>query len=849
MMNDLNSFDDDDDYNPWNGGMFNDFSSRQSASSAQHNISKDGLTAELTRSRSSLHADQADLDDLKRQVFALSSTENVSEMNQVLEKISELYPASISDVLKSVDTDQIPPLCYAACFGNLSMCQLLVEHGCSVDQQDKQGWTPLAWAMNNGHDDVAEFLKSKGALLTTNMKDSGLTVGAFMNSMNSEHAYSQNFNIETIGRHDFYKSAFDFRGLENELSQTVGAGLGSGVYVHDSETTDLQEEIQIPDDVIESDIFALRNSKSNSSLSKKSIDNESFDFNHCQPHQMMVFERKQIPTIISMVCTNLRIPHVTRSSNAAKFATANTIYLCARYAHYYSEKTTLSELFNSFFTEARNVIDNPNMSNDLSFHAYWLANLSQLLYYLRKDPAILNSFFGYETSLIPLIQSVYHHLVVETRDRLLKTCIESIGSYDSVQLSHGKLEKRSKSAKSSIDGLDGNSGSNGGFLKILGIKKVSEPSLDKDILDSPLNDTSSVEKKRSSSDSSSSRVSGKLTKFFMSAMRPNPPKTLSPRTLLTHLASTMFVLQSYMLHPFYQSQIIEQQIYTLGSELFNAYLDERIPCCRSKGLSVRMNLTVVEEWLRQHLISSNPRSPHSPKSGKPRERTAVDGLLKPFFIDDIERYLSPLQPAISICKLLQVITTGFNTDRIKNESTEKILTNLMETIKTKGFYHHDQFFGDKVDSALNWEQLLRLLRDNYLYEKNEDSISQKLVIILEKNAEEFNRSLANKPATSSSKSSLDLMSFEEPIQSGNEISKRKFYLESKFLLPLKIQSGIIGFKVGTADVDNQAGWGDKNQREEALERLELSKRVKKAATDHWESVKIEVPDWILKSLK
>ena len=52
-----------------------------------------------------------------------------------------------------------PTLLTQACnYGRADVARLLVELGASVNKPDGWGNTPLQWAMNRGHHDIAEYL-------------------------------------------------------------------------------------------------------------------------------------------------------------------------------------------------------------------------------------------------------------------------------------------------------------------------------------------------------------------------------------------------------------------------------------------------------------------------------------------------------------------------------------------------------------------------------------------------------------------------------------------------------------------------------------------------------------------
>lgn len=59
------------------------------------------------------------------------------------------------------------PIHLAAKSGNLKACELLLDAACAVrdyiNSEDDGGWTPLVWACEHGHTEVARYLIKKGA--------------------------------------------------------------------------------------------------------------------------------------------------------------------------------------------------------------------------------------------------------------------------------------------------------------------------------------------------------------------------------------------------------------------------------------------------------------------------------------------------------------------------------------------------------------------------------------------------------------------------------------------------------------------------------------------------------------
>lgn len=84
------------------------------------------------------------------------------------------------------------------------------------------------------------------------------------------------------------------------------------------------------------------------------------------------------------------------------------------------------------------------------------------------------------------------------------------------------------------------------------------------------------------------------------AAPPPPPGTeaVTPRTLTTFLTSALVILQLYEVNPAVICQALSQVVYWVGCEVFNRILTRRRYLCRSKAVQIRMNLTALEDWLR-----------------------------------------------------------------------------------------------------------------------------------------------------------------------------------------------------------------------------------------------------------
>ena len=85
---------------------------------------------------------------------------------------------------------------------------------------------------------------------------------------------------------------------------------------------------------------------------------------------------------------------------------------------------------------------------------------------------------------------------------------------------------------------------------------------------------------------------------------PRQSTQMSPRSITTLLSSTLFVLQTYEVHPSIVVQAIAQCFYYVAAELFNRILQAKKLLCRSKALQVRMNLCSLEVMIKVVKFSS-----------------------------------------------------------------------------------------------------------------------------------------------------------------------------------------------------------------------------------------------------
>lgn len=168
--------------------------------------------------------------------------------------------------------------------------------------------------------------------------------------------------------------------------------------------------------------------------------------------------------------------------------------------------------------------------------AFWISNLTQLLYYLKKDTQVVIETAKYQVDISELVSEAY-------------TCL--------IHDSEKRLEHIFESAILEYEQLDG--------LEMVHFADDWQRFF---------------------------RRSSTVSRQSISEL------TCSPKTVTNLLSSILYVLQSYEVHPAIIIQVFGQLFNFLSCELFNRILTHRRHLCRSRAIQIRMNITVMEEWIR-----------------------------------------------------------------------------------------------------------------------------------------------------------------------------------------------------------------------------------------------------------
>ncbi|KAI3639867.1 hypothetical protein MIR68_002181 [Amoeboaphelidium protococcarum] len=756
--------------------------------------------------------DRPSKDRMIKQLNTYVRNNDSIEVSRCIEQININFSHLLMDIMNEYNSNGLTPLCQASSLGFLNIVRQLLDNGADINKADQQqGWSPYMWAVNNGHDNVAAYLAQCGA-------DTDMTSRTVLqySVYNNDPLQSKSSKTQQNGD-GFYHAAnqFDLEAIDQDLSAVLGNNLMiSTVHQNDQHSHDEGTQQYAPDsDDGDSSIVSSPGSK--------------FDFTQCKSDQMIVIDQKQAETVVQIIFDQLPVPHVTRASLSTKLAPAIIMFLCARYAHYYQSYDLLELLLNGFVSRLRYQLGQGNNRKDLSFLSYWLANISQLLYYMRKDVELVQNSAELQACIAEVLELFYTTLIAEARSKIISIAVEAM-TYPNVKVYSGPLERRKggRSKQGSSESIS--SETRGGLFG----------------------------RKRSQSSTDDGKKSQSTFGALFSSFKPAPPVSTSPKTLLTHLASVLFLMQQYHIHQVYQRQLLLQLIYALGAELINAFVDGRFVCSRSQAVLVRFNLNIIEEWVRSRVIVNDQKQQSQTSSSNglktSESSTTIDSLLRLINVGNIDQLLSPFLPTITACKLLQVASAAFSEEVMANEKEDNVLQGLSEINQSKDIPKVQNLVVDGV--PLSNEQIRRLLFDNYMYEKQESQISMR---ILKKLNEVIDAEVRSSSGSLKLQTSNDLINFDAPaVDPRKKQKKRPILADSLDWLPFRLQpafscsSSNSSSSVASPDAINKnIPWGDQNEIQERRNQTQSALLKEKEDEWHFLQVKIEVQDKILALIK
>lgn len=198
--------------------------------------------------------------------------------------------------------------------------------------------------------------------------------------------------------------------------------------------------------------------------------------------------------------------------------------------------------------------------------AFWMTNLAQLLYYLKKDSGLVVATADYQLRLSEMISETYTMLINETERNMLKV------------LGPAMLEHEQIPGMEDVDFVDD-------WQRFF--RRSSRRSV--------IMESGGVQMRRHASS-------------------PTHSGRIAPQSVTSILSSTFYVLQTYEVHPTIIIQALAQFLHFMSCELFNRILTNKKLLSRSKALQIRMNLSYVEDWIRHNRLPSSLFSYLSPST-------------------------------------------------------------------------------------------------------------------------------------------------------------------------------------------------------------------------------------------
>ncbi|KAF9117031.1 hypothetical protein BGX27_005581 [Mortierella sp. AM989] len=459
------------------------------------------------------------------------------------------------------EEDGSTPLIYASCFGQTAAVFMLLDAGASVDERDQFGWTALVWATNNKHEDIVRLLLDHGASPKA-QTTKGRTVADFL-------------------RHDPNDTTKIVQIFQEPSTRAIITGQSSFIRANAS----LLDPDQFHREVMtESEYRVNMNSSqsptstsmsgSDSSLSDQLLTEEEeeeegeFDWNNCLPDQMFVFSSKDIPHIVETVTTTI----VPVRSKQQKPVPAYVIFLAARFAHNFSTPDLVEELLDATVTAIQAVTK--SKPGDMALNAYWISNTCALAHFLCKDAGLRPISEIYQGKFESLVLNMAKLIVLDAERRIERIIETAMLEHDTI-VGLDEVRFRSDWAFSFWRGRAGKNNN----------KRASAP---------PISSSQHFLSPRSSS------------RLSLRVQRPISPHqiSISPRTVTTTLSSVLYVMQTNDVHPEIIHYVIAQLLYYVSSEVFNRMMNNRKFLSRSKALQTRLNISILEDWLRNNKLPS-----------------------------------------------------------------------------------------------------------------------------------------------------------------------------------------------------------------------------------------------------
>ncbi|WVF67327.1 hypothetical protein IAT40_002078 [Kwoniella sp. CBS 6097] len=329
---------------------------------------------------------------------------------------------------------------------------------------------------------------------------------------------------------------------------------------------------------------------------------------------MLVFSLSHLPVIYDILITNY-VPVCQPISKRA--LPANALFLHARFAQYRCDETWLEELIEGIVESIEaGVYEN---TENLAYLAFWSYNSTLLLHLLRSDPAV--NAACEEMSLLGMMEELInaiHVFVIRVAERRIDTVLdaavldyETLDDFNDVRYegewslfrSFAPKKKRETPRAASI--FNPSPGPASAFTDTsaspspVGGSPFRTPARHQSMSDLRLGATP----RSISHESNISATSAQST-------TPAVELEMSPARITDILSGVLLILQLYEVNPAIVVQAFSQTFFWISCELFNRILSQKKYLCRTKALQIKMNNTVLDDWVRANGLPAQTATKH-----------------------------------------------------------------------------------------------------------------------------------------------------------------------------------------------------------------------------------------------
>ncbi|MCJ1294529.1 hypothetical protein MMC34_006087 [Xylographa carneopallida] len=520
-----------------------------------------------------------------------------------------------------------------------------------VNVADEEGTAPLIYASCFGHQEVVSVLLEAGAQVDRQDRNQWT---ALMWAMTNRHKDIAKILLDHGAspevRSSSGRTAFDFAAPNSEMSDYLheqgyhigDVGIGEDFYdtgfsqdrfEQEMEETEMRRRMMMESSRnLEVDLSSLGMDEHPETPDELENENQDFVWDKCLHDQMFVFQENELERILDIIITSM----TPQRSPSQKPVPANILFLSARYAHYHASHDLLATLLISAMDKINTKVERHQW--DMTVLAFWISNATLLLHYLKKDTGLVQATTEFQVQLVELINEIFILIIRDAERRMDKHLDagildhETIPGFEDVHFANEWNIFRSKNKVQPLEPL--------------GVKPQA----------------------------------------------PNRKIQTSPRTITSLLSSTLFVLDLYDIHPTITSQILAQLFYWIGAELFNHILCNKAYLARTKAMQIRMNVSVLEDWVR-----ANNRSPEHYENGSLTSsgENTMDAARKHFM------------PVIQLLQWLQCFSSlGDDTEALDNTLKQLTLLTPQQLLHSSTNYRWE--VGEKGLSKIIRKRLLAM---------------------------------------------------------------------------------------------------------------------------------------------